>query len=65
MVRGFFDDAAFGVGERMRDDEGVGVCVFGDGFDAADLKACDDAVEDVLFGVREAAAAFVDGDAAV
>src|SRR5215212_351475 len=64
VERGLLDDAAVHVGEGVDEDEGRGVVLLDERADAADLKAGDDAEEDVLLGVRPAAAPLVDGDAA-
>src|SRR5215207_5323264 len=61
---GLLDDAAVHVGEGVDDDEGGGVVLRDERADAADLEAGDDAVEDVLLGVRPAAAPLVDRHAA-
>src|SRR5689334_8444785 len=64
MEGGLLDDAAVHVRERVNDDEGRGVVLLDERADAADLQARDDAEEDVLLGVRPAAAPLVDRHAA-
>src|ERR1044072_84645 len=64
VERGFFDDAAVDIGEGMDEDEGGRGVLLDERADAANLKACDDAVEDVLLGVRPASPPLIDRHAA-
>src|ERR1044072_974416 len=64
VERGFFDDAAVDIGEGMDEHEGGRVVLLDERADAANLKACDDAVEDVLLGVRPASPPLIDRHAA-
>src|SRR6185436_20029607 len=65
MKRAPLDDAAIDVRERVRHDERVRIDAADNRFHLANLEARDDTVQDVLLGVRQAAIASIDGDAAL